>query len=89
MDGGTNSTNNESDIRHYLHSRRVAVWEGDVRSDVVIVVAAPELVVVAAVVVVESDDRSFQECQILKYHRLSRSTYQDSRYAALCLPFYL
>lgn len=31
MDGGTNSTNNESDIRHYLHSRRVAVWEGDVR----------------------------------------------------------
>lgn len=40
--GGTNSTNNESDIRHYLHSRRVAVWEGDVRSDVVIVVAASE-----------------------------------------------
>lgn len=31
MDGGANSTNNESDMRHYLHSRRVAVWEGDVR----------------------------------------------------------
>lgn len=30
------------------------------------------------VVVVESDDRSFQECQILKYRRLSRSTYRDS-----------
>lgn len=42
-----------------------------------------KLVVVAAMVVVESDDRSFQECQILKYRRLSRSAYQDSHCAAL------
>lgn len=62
------------------------VREGDACSDVVIVVAASGLVVVAAIVVVESDDRSFQECQILKYRRLSRSTYQDSRYAALRPP---
>lgn len=33
--------------------------------------------------VVKSDDRSFQECQILKYHRLYRSTYQDSHCAAV------
>lgn len=48
-----------------------------------------ELVVVAAIVVVESDDRSFQECQILKYRRLSRSTYQDSPCAALRPPLNL
>lgn len=49
--------------------------EENARSDVVIAVAGVgrELVVVAAVIVVEPDDRSFQECQILKYRRLSRS----------------
>jgi len=37
----------------------------------------------------ESVDRSFQECQILKYRRLSRSMYQDSHYADLYLPVLL